>query len=228
MKTQHQLIGLFALLMGPLLMGCTPSHRAVPMIEAGRSLDLVVSVPQEQAYDAAGTLYFRMPAEQGGPYQSRPLTLQGTNLVATLETQTLTPGQSVAYYFDVFAGGEAKSLGSLQYPYVTEIVDATELIERSISSSVSFDKAGLPVVFKLDPAGFAVGKATLSYTIPDLPGVVTQAMAPSQGMWIAEVPGLRVAPGTWTWQIVAEIEGVTYTLPVSDGGFATFTIPPAK
>lgn len=186
-------------------------------------LHLAVKVPKDSTADASGSVYYSMPPGHGS-YANQPLRLQGRNLVATLQTQDLAPGEHVAYYFDVFAGGEAASLGSAQRPYVTDIVDYTELVQRSISSDVSFGKAGQPIVFKLDPAGFSVGKATLSYTVPGLPGIVTQTMAPTGGKWTAEVPGEAAAPGLWTWRIDAEIEGIRYTHPAADGGFVSFTI----
>ncbi len=215
--------GLLLVLCGCLLVGCGPSHQRVPVLEAGQALHLAVKLPKDKTADASGTIYYSLSMQRGA-YLERPLKLQGRHLVATLETQTLGPGQEVAYYFEVFAGGEGHSMGSAQKPFITEIVDYTELVQRSVSSSVSFGKAGQAIVFMLDPDRFTVGKATLSYTVPGLPGVVTQPMAPSQGVWIAEVPGSRAAPGTWSWRIEAEIEGIVYTHPTSDGSFVNFTV----
>ena len=212
------------LLCGWFLVGCGPSHQRVPVLETGRPLHLAVKVPKDAVADASGTVYFS-DSQGPGSYASKPMQLQGRHLVATLQTQGLGPGERVSYYFDIFAGGEGHSMGSAQRPYTTDIVDHTELIQRSVSSSVSFSKPGQPITFKLDPAGFAVGKAVLSYTVPDLPGVVTQPMAPRNGVWTVEVRGSRVAPGLWTWRIDAEIEGIVYTHPVADGGFANFTVP---
>ena len=203
--------------------GCGPSHQRVPVLETGRVLHLAVKLPKDKTADASGTAYYSLSTSDGS-YQSLPLDLRGRNLVTTLQTQGLGPGEYIAYYFDIFAGGEATSLGSPQRPYITDIVDYTELIQRSITSNVSFGKAGHPIVFKLDPAGFTVGKATLSYTVPGLPGVVTQTMAPTNGVWTAEVPGQRAAPGQWTWRIDAEIQGINYTHPAADGGFVSFTV----
>ena len=211
------------MLFGWLLVGCGPNHQRVPVLEAGQALHLAVKLPKDKTADASGTIYYTF-STQRGTYVPQPLQLQGRHLVTTLETQSLGPGEDVSYYFDVFAGGEGHSLGSAQKPYVTDIVDYTELIQRSIGSNVSFSKSGQPIVFKLDPDQFTVGKAMLSYTVPGLRGMVTQPMAPSDGMWIAEVPGSRVAPGLWNWRIEAEIEGIVYTHPVPDGGFANFTI----
>lgn len=219
----HRLPGLMLVLCAWLLVGCGPSHQRVPALETGQSLHLAVKLPKDKTADASGTIYYTFSTQRGA-YVQRPLKLQGRHLVTTLETQSLGPGADVSYYFDVFAGGEGHSLGSAQKPYMTEIVDYTELVQRSVSSSVSFGKSGQPIVFKLDPDRFTVGKAMLSYTVPGLPGVVTQPMAPSKGVWIAEVPSSRIAPGLWTWRIEAEIEGVVYTHPVSDGGFANFTV----
>ena len=203
--------------------GCGPSHQRVPVLEAGQVLHLAVKVPKDSTADASGTAYYSLSTGDGS-FDSVPLQLRGQNLVTTLQTQSLGPGSQVAYYFDIFAGGEATSLGSPQRPFITDIVDYTELIQRSITSEVSFGKAGQPIVFKLDPDRFSVGKATLSYTVPGLPGVVTQVMAPSNGVWIAEVPGERAAPGLWTWRIDAEIEGIGYTHPDANGGFVSFTV----
>ncbi|MFK7790606.1 MAG: hypothetical protein AB8C95_14075 [Phycisphaeraceae bacterium] len=219
----NRLAGLVLLLCGWLMVGCGPSHQRVPVLETGQVLHLAVKLPKDSTADASGTVYYSL-STQRGPYTKRPLDLQGRHLVTTLETQSMAPGEAVTYYFDVFAGGEGHSLGSAQKPYVTEIVDYTELVQRSVASSVSFAKSGQPIVFKLDAAKFTVGKAVLSYTVPGLPGVVTQPMVPRQGVWIAEVPGARVAPGLWNWRIEAEIEGIIYTHPVSDGGFANFTV----
>lgn len=205
------------------LVGCGPSHQRVPVLETGRVLHLAVKVPKDSTADAVGTAYYSMSSSDGS-YLSTPLELRGRNLVTTLQTQSLSPGQRVAYYFDVFAGGEATSLGSPQHPYITDIVDRTELIQRSIESNVTYGKAGQTITFKLDPAGFSVGRATLSYTVPGLPGIVTQTMAPSGRVWTAEVPGQRVAPGLWNWRIDAEIEGIDYTHPAADGAFVSFTV----
>jgi hypothetical protein len=207
-----------------LLVGCGPSHQRVPVLEAGRPLHLAVKVPKDKTADASGMVYFS-DSQGNGSYTSKPMDLQGRHLVTTLQTQGLGPGERVSYYFDIFAGGEGHSMGSAQQPYITDIVDYTELVQRSVSSSVSFGKKGQPITFKLDPAGFGVGKAVLSYTVPGLPGVVTQPMAPRNGVWVAEVPGSRVAPGLWTWRIEAELEGVVYNHPVADGGYASFTVP---
>lgn len=205
------------------LVGCGPSHQKVPVLETGRVLHLAVKLPKDSTADASGTVYYSM-SNTDGSYQSVPLDLHGRNLVTTLQTQSLAPGERVAYYFDVFAGGEATSLGSPQRPYITDIVDYTELIQRSIESKVTYGKAGQAIVFTLDAAGFSVGKATVSYTVPGLPGVVTQTMAPTGRVWTAEVPGQRAAPGLWTWRIDAEIEGIDYTHPAADGSFVNFTV----
>lgn len=222
MKNSHSLGLILAMCFG-WLVGCGPSHQKVPALEAGQVLHLAVKMPKDKTADASGTAYYSM-SNSDGSYQSVPLELRGRNLVTTLQTQSLSPGQRVAYYFDVFAGGEATSLGSPQRPFVTDIVDYIELVQRSIASNVSFGKAGQPIVFKLDPASFSVGRATLSYTVPGLPGIVTQAMAPTNGNWTAEVPGERAAPGLWTWRIDAEIEGIDYTHPTADGAFVSFTV----
>jgi len=218
-----QTIGLMLALCGWLLVGCGPSHQRVPVLETGRLLHLAVNLPKDKASDASGTVYYSL-SSRGEGYKGKALELQGRNLIATLDTKQLAPGQHVAYYFDLFAGGEGHSLGSAQKPFITDIVDHTELVQRSTTSSVSFGKAGQKIVFELDADRFTVGKAVLSYTVPDLPGVVTQPMAPSNGVWVAQVPGSRVAPGTWSWRIDAEIEGIVYTHPVSDGGFASFNV----
>lgn len=220
----HRFSGLVLVLCGWLLIGCGPSHQRVPVLETGRVLHLAVKLPKDKTADANGTVYYSLP-KSGGVYTSEAMKLSGRNLIATVDTRTLLPGDRVAYYFDVFAGGEATSLGTPPKPYITDIVDYTELVQRSVSSGVSFGKAGQPVEFHLDPKRFSVGKAVVTYTIPDLPGVVTQSMAPVNGKWVAEVPGLRVAAGTWSWRIEAEIEGIVYTHPVADGGVVNFTVP---
>lgn len=215
--------GLVLMLCGWLLVGCGPSHQRVSALEAGQVLHLAVKVPKDKTADASGTVYYSLP-KSGGVYTSEAMQLRGRTLITTVDTRALLPGDRVAYYFDVFAGGEATSLGTPPKPYITDIVDRTELVQRSVGSSVSFGKAGQPIVFELDPAGYAVGKAVLSYTVPGLPGVVTQAMAPSNGVWVAKIPGERAAAGLWTWRIEAEIEGIVYTHPVASGGVVNFTV----
>lgn len=226
MKTQ-QIMGWAGAICILLLVGCGPSHSAVRMLEAGRTLHLTVELPDDEAAGATGTIYYSIPALTG-TYASRPLQLQGTNLVATLETQDLGPGQKVAYYFDVFARGEATSLGSAQKPYITEILDRSGLVQRSIRCGVTHTHADTPVVFTLDTGSYRASRAVVRYSPPDLTGVIEQVMKRKGGKWTAEVPANRVVPGAWTYRIETEIEGTTYTHPNANGDMATFTLTPKK
>ena len=78
------------------LIGCGPSHRAVPLLEAGMPLHLVVDVPSEQAPGALGTIYYSLP-QNFGTYVEKPMDLQGNVLVTTLPTRDLVPGDRVLY-----------------------------------------------------------------------------------------------------------------------------------
>lgn len=226
MKIYHTLSCLGLLVCCAVVSGCGPSHRAVPVLEAGRDLHLTVKLPGDQVSDARGAVYYSVPA--GGGFESRAMALQGTNLTATLATAGLGPGTRVAYYFDVFAGGEAKSLGTAQRPYVTEILDRVGVIQRSLRCDVRFAEPGKPVVFKLDAGGLRVSRAVVRYSPPDLPGVVEQVMVRRGRVWEAEVPGKRVSAGAWTYRIEAQIEGATYTHPDPSGKADYFTIKGKK
>ena len=138
--------------------GCGPSHRTVPMIEAGYPLHLVVDVPDKMLADAQGTVFYSLPADRGD-FVSKPLELRGNDLVTTLETRQLVPG------------------------------------ERSP---------------------------------PDLPGVVEQAMVYNGKQWIAEVPGQRVAPGSWSYRIEANVQDILYANPAEPNTSLYFTVPAAK
>ncbi|MEM9021500.1 MAG: hypothetical protein AAGC44_13135 [Planctomycetota bacterium] len=181
-------------------------------------------MPNDRASGAGGTVFYSIPARSGS-YASTPLTPQGTNLGATLPTQDLGPGQRVAYYFEVFGGGEVSSLGSAQYPYITEIVDVTDLVQRSIYCDVFYTTAGKPVVFTFDPERFRATYAVVRYSPPDLAGTVEQPMTRSGRQWRVEVPAERVTAGAWTYRIEAEIDGVTYTHPFGGGQPGNFTVP---
>ncbi|MEO0474444.1 MAG: hypothetical protein AAF085_00545 [Planctomycetota bacterium] len=222
--TIKPLASLALLLLCVQLIGCGPSHRSLPLLEAGLPLHLVVNVPDDQLADAQGTVYFSLPKDAGA-YASKPLELQGDDLYAVLPTQSLVPGDRVLYYFDVYAGGEPKSLGSAQRPYITDILDRTGLMLASIDSGVEFSTAGQPVVFFLDTAGYTTTKPIVRYSPPDLSGIVEQAMVFNGKQWIAEVPANRVAPGSWSYRIEANIEDIIYANPAEPGQSLFFTVP---
>ena len=196
----------------------------MPLLEAGMPLHLVVSVPSEQAPGALGTIYYSLP-QNSGAYVEKPMELQGTDLYATLETRELLPGDQVRYYFKVLAGGEITSLGSAQRPYVTDILDRTGILLASIESGVEFSTAGQPVVFFLDTAGYTTTDPVVRYSLPDLPGVVHQAMVFNGKQWVAEVPSNRVAPGLWSYRIEADVQDIVYANPAEPDAVLYFTVP---
>jgi hypothetical protein len=225
MTTKHALSCLF--IVCALSLGCTPTHRAVPVLEAGYPLHLVVDIPDDQVYDASGAVYFSMPSEKGS-YAMQQMTLRGDDLVTTLKTEDLEPGDRVLYYFEVFADGKARSLGSAQRPYITDILDRDMLLLRSIESGVEFKEAGLPVVFFLDTAGYATQNPIVRYSPPDLPGIIEQAMVFNGKVWVAEVPGQRVAPGSWSYRIQADVQDIGYVNPADPDQPIFFKVPPRK
>lgn len=207
-----------------IFIGCGPSHRKVTMLEGGYPLHLVVDIPEKQLADAQGTVYYSLPANRGD-FVANPLELRGSDLVTTLETRQLVPGDRVLYYFDVFAGGKPTSLGSAQRPFVTDILDRTGLLLASIDSGVEVSTAGQPVTFYLDTGGYPATNPVVRYSPPDLPGVVQQAMVFTGKLWVAEVPGQRVAPGSWSYRIEANVQDIIYANPAEPNTSLYFTVP---
>jgi hypothetical protein len=215
------------LLLCLLTIGCGPSHRVVPAVEAGFPLHLEVHIPEKQLADARGTVYYSLPANVGA-YVPKTLELRGNDLFVTLDTRQLVSGDRVRYYFDIFAGGKATSIGSAQRPFITDILDREGLILASIDAGVKVGKQGEPVTFFLSTGGFKASNPIVRYSPPDLPGIVEQAMIWKNKEWIAEVPGQRVAPGSWSYRIEANVQDIIYANPAEPGAMLYFNVPARK
>ncbi|MEM8784082.1 MAG: hypothetical protein AAGE65_14680 [Planctomycetota bacterium] len=198
--------------------GCGPSHQHVEVAEVGWPLHLQVRLPEDQAADAAGTLYYRMPMAERFDYAAEALEKRGLVLAAALPTQDLDAGEAVAYYFEVTAGGEATNLGSPGSPYVTRFLSPCDMVARELRFGVESSRGREPVRFWLDPGGYGVDWAAVTYTPAGFGGFVQQEMVRGEGgRWVADVDGRSVRAGLWTYRIDLEVEGEAFSDPEHDG-----------
>lgn len=208
------------------LIGCGPQHSPLRIIETGQPLNLKVKIPDDKVETAEGSLFYRLPASLDS-YRTQTLDKRGNQLTATLNTEFLRPGQSVAYYFDIYIEGKLSPLASAQEPYVTEFLGRDEFIDRSLSVYVSHKLANDPLQFILRSGDVEVTRASVRYSPPDLVGHVVQKMEHKGRNWVALVDGHRVTPGAWTYSIEVEVDGQVLQLPTI-GGDDHFTVSPAN
>ena len=207
------------------LVGCGPSLRHEPLIEAGRSTTIEVRVPSDKAPASSGTVYYQLPGQPA--YTGVALQRRGDLLFATLPTADLPIGAEIRYYLDVDTGDKAHALGSPGSPYVTRIVTREDLVFHALDADVNYRHTGDPITFRLDADGHPIEWAKVVYLSPAAPGETIVAMRPV-GADRAEcrIDTDRDDDGYWRYHVDVFIQGTHYRLPAA--GWESFRLHEAR
>jgi len=188
-------------------------HSHEPFVEVGRTLDVVVGVPEDKAPLTSGTIHYRLPGESD--YQADQLRRRGNDLWFSLPTATLEPGETVEYYFDILIDGELHQLGGPADPYRSTFAPRKDVIARTLSADVSYGDADDDIVFHLWAGGVDVDRAEVTYWAPNLPGRLTAPMDRFGGDCRHVIDAVDAKPGYHRYRIHAYVDDTVYDLPLT-------------
>ena len=203
-------------------LGCTRVHHHFrPHQAVGTTLPIEVTVTHGHDDVVSGTVYYRTSSR--GPFKSIRMEPRADQLWAMLPTESLDADKTVEYYIDVTKNDRMTALASPASPFVVTVLDRTSMVLANLYDRPVATDEEHEVSIVLYAKRQRIGRPTISYQMPGVPGDIQAAMeSDGYGNYRIVIPSGAVRAGTWRYAIEFELDGKSFRRP--DQGYRSFTV----